>query len=47
MSYKKIYYIKRINFFPNAYIVYRILLTILVVIFSAKRSFLKLKFIKS
>ena len=40
-------YIKRINYFPNAYITYRIMLTISVSIVSAERSFSKLKLIKS
>jgi len=34
-------YIKRINSFPNAYIVYRIMLTISVSVALAERSFLK------
>ena len=38
--------IKRINSFPNAYITYRIMLTILVLVVSAERSFSKLKIIK-
>jgi hypothetical protein len=40
-------YIKRINSFSNAYIVYRIMLTIPVSVASAERSFSKLKIIKS
>ena len=40
-------YIKRLDSFLNACIVYRILLTILVTVTSAERSFLKLKLIKS
>ena len=40
-------YIKRINSFPNAYIAYRIMLTIPVSVASAERSFSKLKIIKS
>ena len=40
-------YIKRLDSFPNACIAYRILLTIPVTVASAKRSFSKLKFIKS
>jgi len=36
-------YIKRINSFPNAYIAYRIMLTIPVSVASAERSFSKLK----
>jgi len=40
-------YIKRINSFPNAYITYRIMLTIPVSVASAERSFSKLKLIKS
>jgi len=40
-------YIKRINSFPNAYIAYRIMLTIPVSVASAERSFSKLKLIKS
>ena len=39
-------YIKRINSFPNTYITYRIVLTILVSLALAKRSFSKLKLIK-
>ena len=39
-------YLKRIDSSPNAYIAYRILLTILVMLVSAKRSFSKLKLIK-
>ena len=37
---------KNARFFPNAYIAYRILLTIPVILVSAKRSFSKLKLIK-
>ena len=42
-------YIKRINYFPNAYIACRIklMLTISVSVISAERSFSKLKLIKS
>ena len=40
-------YIKRINSFPNTYIAYRIMLTILVSVASTERSFSKLKLIKS
>ena len=40
-------YLKRLDSFPNAYIAYRILLTISVMIASAERSFSKLKLIKS
>ena len=40
-------YIKRINYFPNVYITYRIMLTILVLVVFTKRSFLKLKIIKN
>ena len=40
-------YIKRLDSFPNTYIAYRILLTIPVTVASTKRSFLKLKLIKS
>ena len=40
-------YIKRLDSFPNTCIAYRILLTILVTVASAKRSFSKLKLIKS
>ena len=40
-------YIKRLDSFPNTCIAYRILLTILVTVTSAERSFLKLKLIKS
>ena len=40
-------YIKRLEYFPNACISFRILLTIPVTIASAERSFLKLKLIKS
>ena len=40
-------YIKRLDSFPNTCIAYRILLTIPVTVASAKRSFLKLKLIKS
>ena len=39
-------YLKRIDSSPNAYIAYRILLTIPVMLVSAKRSFSKLKLIK-
>jgi hypothetical protein len=40
-------YIKRLYYFPNACIAYRILLTILVIVTSVERSFSKLKLIKS
>ena len=40
-------YIKRLDSFPNTCIAYRILLTIPVTVAFAKRSFLKLKLIKS
>ena len=40
-------YVKRLEFFPNACIAFRILLTILVTVASAERSFSKLKLIKS
>ena len=40
-------YIKNFNSFPNAYIVYRIMLTIHVTVASAERSFSKLKLIKN
>lgn len=40
-------YVKRIDYFPNAYIVYRIMLTIHVSVASVKYSFSKLKLIKS
>ena len=40
-------YLKRLDSFPNAYIAYRILLTIPVMVTSAERSFSKLKLIKS
>jgi hypothetical protein len=40
-------YIKRLDYFPNACIAYRILLTILVIVASVERSFSKLKLIKS
>ena len=40
-------YLKRLDSFPNAYIAYRILLTIHVTVASAERSFSKLKLIKS
>ena len=36
-----------LDYFPNVYIAYRILLTIPVIVASAKRSFSKLKLIKS
>ena len=39
-------YIKKINYFQNAYIAYRIVLTITVLVASAERSFSKLKLIK-
>ncbi|XP_052192318.1 uncharacterized protein LOC127801345 [Diospyros lotus] len=42
-----LHYIKRVDNFPNAYIAYRILFTIPVSVASAKRSFSKLKLIKS
>jgi hypothetical protein len=40
-------YIKRLDYFPNACIAYKILLTIPVTVASAERSFSKLKLIKS
>ena len=40
-------YLKRLDSFPNAYIAYRILLTIPITVAFAKRSFSKLKLIKS
>ena len=40
-------YIKRLEFFPNACITFKILLTIHVTVASAERSFSKLKLIKS
>ena len=40
-------YLKRLDYFPNAYIAYRILLTIPVTVASAERSFSKLKDRKS
>ena len=40
-------YVKRLEFFLNACIAFRILLTILVTVASAERSFSKLKLIKS
>ena len=40
-------YIKKLESFPNACIAYRILLTIPVIVFSAERTFSKLKLIKS
>ena len=40
-------YIKRINYFQNAYIAYRIMLTIPVSVASTERSFSKLKIIKT
>ena len=40
-------YIKKIGSFPNAFVAYRILLTIHVTVASAERSFSKLKLIKS
>ena len=40
-------YVKRLEFFPNACIAFRILLTILVTVAFAERSFSKLKLIKS
>ena len=42
-----LYYLKRLDSFPNAYMAYRILLTIHVTIAFTKRSFSKLKLIKS
>ena len=39
-------YLKRLDYFPNAYIVYRILLTIHVTVVSVERKFSKLKLIK-
>ena len=41
-----LYYLKRLDSFPNAYFAYRILLTIPVTVESAGRSFSKLKLIK-
>nr|KYP49964.1 hypothetical protein KK1_028275 [Cajanus cajan] len=40
-------YIKRSCSFPNTYIAYRILLTLLIIVATAERSYLKLKLIKS
>ena len=40
-------YIKRLESFPSTCIVFKILLTILVIVASAERSFSKLKLIKS
>jgi len=40
-------YIKRINYFLNAYLTYRIMLTIRGLVPSAERSFSKLKLLKS
>jgi hypothetical protein len=40
-------YIKKLEYFPNACIAYRILLTIPIAVASAKRTFSKLKLIKS
>ena len=40
-------YLKRLDSFPNAYIAYRILLTIPVMVASPERTFSKLKLIKS
>ena len=40
-------YLKILDSFPNAYIAYKILLTIPVTVTSAKRRFSKLKLIKS
>ncbi|KAL8245965.1 hypothetical protein R6Q59_007181 [Mikania micrantha] len=40
-------YIKTLNSFPNAYIVYRIMLTIPITVASAERSFSKLKLLKN
>ena len=40
-------YLKRLDSFPNAYIAYRILLTIPITVASAERNFSKLKLIKS
>jgi len=40
-------YIKRLGSFPNTYIAYRILLTLLVIVATTERSFSKLKLIKS
>ena len=39
-------YIKRIDYFSNAYITYKIMLTIPLTLASVKRNFLKLKIIK-
>ena len=40
-------YLKEVDCFPNAIIAYRVLLTILVTVASAERSFSKLKLLKS
>jgi hypothetical protein len=40
-------FIKDLNYFPNAFIAYRILLTMIVTVVSAKRSFSELKLLKS
>jgi len=40
-------YIKIINYFPNAYIIYKIMLTILVLVVSIERSFSNIKIIKT
>jgi len=40
-------YIKTLDSFPNVYIAYRILLTILVTVATAEKSFSKLKLLKS
>ena len=40
-------YIKKLEYFPNACIAYRILLTISVIVVSVERTFSKLKLIKS
>ena len=40
-------FIKKIDYFPNAFVAYRILLTISITVASVERSFSKLKLIKS
>ncbi|KAL5542704.1 hypothetical protein UlMin_010414 [Ulmus minor] len=44
---ERLHFIKKVDSFPNAYIIYRILLTIFATVVSAERSFSKLKLIKS